>query len=94
MWQETRIEDEVGLVHTSYLGSSSLAWTLRSVWRPGSVRTDLIVPVDSDVLESGPGVGFRLSATWIVETGGEWEGITYRRRACSGPFDLPCIEAW
>jgi len=40
--------------HTSYLGSSSLASTFRPAWLPGSVRMDWMVPMLSEVRESGP----------------------------------------
>ena len=42
-----------GMIHTPYRGSSSLAWTLRSAWFPGSVSTSLVTPVLSEVSESG-----------------------------------------
>ena len=39
---------------TSYRGSSDEAATLRPVMLPGSVMTSLMIPVLSEVFESGP----------------------------------------
>lgn len=45
---------EVLAEFTSYRGSSDEAATLRPVMLPGSVMTSLMIPVLSEVFESGP----------------------------------------
>lgn len=68
---------------TSYLGSSSLAETLRPACCVGSVEMDKTVPTLSEVFESGP---FVLHVSLHL-TENEEETIaddTYLRRACSG----------
>lgn len=73
---------------TSYLGSSSLASTFRPAWLPGSVRMDWIVPMLSEVRESGPsqltvsiwkGKGLERVLYFVL-----WSVVcVYLRRACS-----------
>lgn len=72
---------------TSYRGSSSLAFTLRPAWLPGSTSTPRIMPVDSEVFDSGPCINLWLA---IFSTS-EWGA--YLQRACNGLSVLPCTEA-